>query len=127
MDEYIGYEKNEKSDNSNNRNGYSEKNIKGIFGKTQIKIHRDRYGEFEPIIVEKNQSNVSMIESAIINLYAKGNSTRDIVKYIEEIYKFKLDPTSISRITDKIIPDIQAFQSKPLKDTYAIVFIVRLK
>ena len=123
MDEHLGYEKHEQSDSDNSRNGYSSKNVKGLFGSTEIKTPRDRGASFEPIIVQKNQSNISSVEEAIILMYAKGQSTRDITEHIKEIYKFNLDPTSISRITDKILPDVEAFQNKPLQKTYAVVFI----
>lgn len=104
MDEHLGYKKHENNEEENSRNGYSEKTVKGLFGSTQIKTPRDRDASFKPIIVEKNKSNISSIEKAIILMYAKGNSTRDIVEHIKEIYKFDLDPSSISRITDKILP-----------------------
>lgn len=123
MDEHLGYQKNEVSKNDNSRNGYSSKTVKGLFGSTELKTPRDRNATFEPIVVQKNKSNISSVEEAIILMYAKGNSTRDIVEHIKEIYKFDLDPSSISRITDKILPDIQAFQSRPLQKTYAVVFV----
>jgi len=123
MDEHLGYKKHEINDEPNSRNGFSEKTIKGLFGQTKIQTPRDRDGNFEPIIVEKNQSNISKIEEAIIMLYAKGSSTRDITEYVRDIYRVKLDPTSISKITDKILPDIRAFQTQPLKKIYAVVFI----
>ena len=123
MDEHLGYEKHEQSDSDNSRNGYSSKNVKGLFGSTEIKTPRDRGASFEPIIVQKNQSNISSVEEAIILMYAKGQSTRDITEHIKGIYKFNLDPTSISRIIDKILPDVEAFQNKPLQKTYAVVFI----
>ena len=123
MDVHLGYLANQISSSENARNGYSEKTVKGIFGETKIKIPRDRDASFEPIIVKKHKTNISSVEEAIILMYSKGNSTRDIVEHIKEIYKFDLDPSSISRITDKIIPDIQAFQTKSLQKTYAVVFI----
>jgi transposase-like protein len=123
MDEHLGHEKHGDSQNGNYRNGFSKKTVKGLFGQTEIKTPRDRGGAFEPIIVAKNQSNISRIEQAIIMQYAKGTSTRDIVEFIKETYKFNLDPSSVSRITDKILPDIQEFQNRPLSETYAVVFI----
>ena len=56
-------------------------------------------------------------------MYAKGQSTRDIIEHLKEIYKFDLDSSIISRIADKILPDVQAFQNKPLQKTYAVVFV----
>ena len=94
-----------------------------MFGQTKIRTPRDRKSTYDPIIVPKNKSNVANIEQAIIKLYSKGTSTRDIVDFIESTYRFKMDPTSISRITDKILPDVQSFQTKPLQKTYAVVFI----
>lgn len=115
MDEHLGYKKYDKNDNENSRNGFSSKNVNGLFGSTNIKTPRDRNASFEPIVIKKNKHNISSVEEAIILMYAKGSSTRDITDYIKEIYKFDLDPSAISRITDKILPDIEAFQNKPLK------------
>lgn len=123
MDEHLGYEKHEVSDISNSRNGYSEKIVKGLFGQTEIKTPRDRDGSFEPIIIPKREKNISKIESAIIKLYAKGTSTRDIQDFVESTYGVELDPTSVSRITDKILPEIEAFHTRPLEKVYPIVFI----
>ena len=107
MDEHLGYAKSE-----NNRNGYLEKQIKDLFNQTKIRTPRDRKLTYNPIIISKNQSNIANIEQAIIKLYSKGTSTKNIVDFIESTYRFKSEHTSISRITDKILPDIYLIQSK---------------
>ena len=66
MDEHLGYEKNQKTDFDNSRNGYSSKNVKGLFGSTKIDTPRDRNASFEPIIISKNKTNISSVEEAII-------------------------------------------------------------
>ncbi|MEG1972411.1 MAG: IS256 family transposase, partial [Oscillospiraceae bacterium] len=108
----------------NSRNGYTPKTLKTSFGEAEIKVPRDRNGEFEPQLVKKQQTTLSGdIEEKIISMYAKGMTTKDIEGYIQEIYGLECSDTTISRITDKILPVVRDWQSRPLEEIYAVVFM----
>ena len=126
LDDELGYTKydyrNKESENS--RNGYSKKTLKTSFGETEIKVPRDRDGEFEPQLVKKNQTTLTGdIEEKIISMYAKGMTTSDIEAHIKDIYGLECSDTTISRITDKILPVVREWQSRPLEEIYAVVFM----
>jgi len=125
LDHELGYTKydykNKATDNS--RNGYSQKTVKSNNGKVELNVPRDRNGEFEPQVVKKNQSDISSIEDQVLSMYAKGMSTRDIEKHLENLYAIDASPELISRITDRIIPMISEWQNRPLSPIYAIVFM----
>jgi putative transposase len=126
LDEELGYSKydyrNKQTDNS--RNGHSEKTLKSSLGDLEISIPRDRKGEFEPQLVKKNQTSLSGdIEDKILSMYAKGMSTSDIESHIRDIYGLSVSDTTISRITDKILPIVKEWQMRPLESIYAVVFL----
>jgi transposase-like protein len=126
LDEELGYSKydykNKQTDNS--RNGHSEKTLKSSLGDLEISIPRDRKGEFEPQLVKKNQTSLSGdIEEKILSMYAKGMSTSDIESHIRDIYGLSVSDTTISRITDKILPIVKEWQMRPLESIYAVVFL----
>ena len=125
LEAHLGYSKSQvrKNNKGNYRNGYSEKTITSDFGKKTIKIPRDRDGSFEPQIVPKYKKNINMVEEKVLSLYRFGMSERDISQTIEEIYGFELDQTTISRMTDSIMVDVEEFHSKPLDKMYTFVFI----
>ncbi len=108
---------------TNSRNGYSKKSLKSNYGKSDIKVPRDRDGDFEPKIVKKNQTTLPSIDDQVLSMYAKGMTTRDIEKHLESIYGIDASPELISRITDKILPLVTEWQSRPLEEVYAIVFM----
>lgn len=121
----LGYEKYEKKEKetSNSRNGYSSKTVKTQFGEMKLNIPRDREGEFEPIIVLKHKRDISGIEEKIISLYARGMSTRDIHEQIKELYGIEVSAEMVSKITDRIIPEIKEWQSRPLEKIYPFIFM----
>ena len=126
LDDELGYTKydyrNKTSENS--RNGYSKKTLKTSFGETEIKVPRDRDGEFEPQLVKKNQTTLTGdIEEKILSMYAKGMTTSDIETHIQDIYGLECSDSTISRITDKILPVVREWQSRPLEEVYAVVFM----
>ena len=91
LEEHLGYSKHDKqNNNSNSRNGYSKKTIKGDYGEVDIQTPRDRDGSFEPKIIKKNQTRFDGFDDKIISLYARGMSTRDIQSQLEEIYFARL-------------------------------------
>ena len=123
MDEHLGYENYERSDNDNYRNGTKKKRVRGNYGEFEIDVPQDRKSTFEPQIVEKRQKDISDIDSKIISMYARGLTTRQISEQIEEIYGFECSEGFISDVTDKILQDISDWQNRPLDDIYPIMFI----
>lgn len=121
MDEHLGYEKNSILGNNigNSRNGYGKKTISG---ECEIAVPRDRNGEFEPKVIEKRQTRTDKIEQKILAMYAKGMSQRDIEDTIREIYGSEISQGLISRITDKILPEVNEWQNRPLEKIYPVVF-----
>lgn len=125
MDQHLGYEKHSfVGDNTgNSRNGYSKKTIKTRYGKAELDIPRDRNAEFEPQVIKKYETTSNQLEEQIIAMYAKGMSTRDIEDHMRDLYGIDVSPTMVSKITDKIMPMIAEWQSRPLERIYPIVFL----
>jgi putative transposase len=125
IEEHLGYKKHSVDGNNtgNSRNGYNKKTIQTKFGKTEIEVPRDRNGEFEPRIIGKYEKTSNQLEEQIIAMYAKGMSTRDIEDHMRDIYGIDVSPTMISKITDKILPTISEWQSRPLDRVYPVVFL----
>lgn len=121
----LGYSKGDKKNKQtdNRRNGYSEKVVKTQFGELPIEVPRDRYGEFEPVVVPKNKRDISGIEEQVISLYSRGMSTRDIHDQIKDIYGIELSAEMVSKITDNLIPQIKEWQNRPLEPIYTFVFM----
>ena len=126
LDEELGYSKydykNKNTDNS--RNGHSSKTLRTSYGNVEVSAPGDRKGEFEPQILKKNQTSISQdIEEKIISMYAKGMSTDDISDHVQDIYGIAVSDTTVSRITDKILPLAKEWQQRPLETIYAVVFL----
>jgi putative transposase len=123
LDEHLGYQEYERSSNPDYRNGRKTKKIRGNFVETEIEVPQDRDGSFEPKVVKKRQEDISGIEQKIISLYAKGMTTRQISETIEDIYGFEVSDGMVSDITDRLLPQIEDWQKRPLDEVYPIVFI----
>lgn len=125
LDDYLGYSKYDYKNKStkNSRNGSSPKKLISDFGEIDVAIPRDRQGEFEPKAVKKYEHDISGIEDKVLGMYAKGMTTRDISAHLEEIYGIDASHTLISKITDKILPIAQEWQSRPLDSIYPIIFL----
>ena len=125
LDEQLGYEKHEQTaePKTNYRNGHKPKTVKSSVGAVEIDIPQDRKSEFEPKVVPKHKRDISEIEQKIINMYARGLTTREISEQIEDIYGFEASAELVSRVTDKVIPQIDEWQSRRLSEVYPIVFI----
>ena len=121
----LGYAKNSVSEKntSNSRNGYSKKTVRSEYGNINLDIPRDRNAEFEPQIIPKYQREITAMEGQILSLYAKGMSSRDIEEHLNNLYGIDVSPSMISKITDKIIPEIRKWQSRQLEDVYPVVFM----
>lgn len=125
MDEHLGYEKHSVLGNNsgNSRNGFGKKTIKSAWGESEISVPCDRNGTFEPQAIEKRQTRTDDIETRILAMYAKGMSTRDIEDHLRDIYGIEASASLISRITDKLMPAVTEWQSRPLEAIYPIVFL----
>lgn len=123
MDDHLGYEKSERSDSDDYRNGYKSKRVTGSYGALEIDVPQDRKSTFEPKVVKKRQKDISDVDQKIISMYAKGMTTRQISETIEDIYGFEVSEGFISDVTDKILPQIEDWQNRPLDEVYPIVYI----
>ena len=126
LEEELGYTKYDyrNKDSNNSRNGYSSKKLKSSAGEIEVNVPRDRNSEYEPQVIKKHQNTIGQdLEAKIISMYAKGMTTSDIESHIEEIYGYQVSDSSITRITDKILPLVKEWQTRPLEAIYPIVFI----
>lgn len=126
LNEELGYSKydyrNKETDNS--RNGHSKKTMRTSYGDMDIAIPRDRKGVYEPQLIPKYQNTVTQdMEEKIISMYAKGMTTGDIEAHLKELYDLDVSDSTISRITDKIMPLVKEWQERPLQEIYAVVYM----
>lgn len=126
LEEELGYSKYDYKNETgtNSRNCHSKKTMKTSFGEMELAIPRDREGEFEPQLVKKQQTTLTGdIEEKILSMYAKGMTTNDISAHIMDIYGLEVSDSTISRVTDKILPLVKEWQQRPLESVYAVVFM----
>ena len=123
MDEHLGYSSYERSDNENSRNGKKTKKLRSHSGELEIEVPQDRDSSFEPILVPKRTKDISEIENKIIRMYARGMTTRQISEQIQDIYGFDVSESLVSSVTNKLLPEIEDWQQRPLSHVYPIVFI----
>lgn len=119
---HLGYEKHDKSDNANARNGSTKKTVKTKTGQFEVSVPRDRDGSFDPILVPKYARRIEGFDEMVINLYARGTTTREVSEQLSEIYKIEISHDLISTITDEILDEVETWQNRPLDDLYPIVF-----
>jgi transposase-like protein len=125
LKDQLGFAKNDsRPENSDNyRNGSYGKTVKTSAGELELSAPQDRNGEFEPKIIKKHQNDIFGIEDRIISLYSCGMSVRDISDNIRELYGFDVSVETVSNITNRVLSDVKEWQSRPLKSTYAVVFM----
>ena len=126
MSEHLGYDKHapEGRNRENSRNGKRSKTIvTEAAGEVRIEVPRDRDGTFAPQVVKKRQRRLSDLDAVVISLYAKGLTTGEISAHFAEVYGASVSKDTVSRITDRVIEDMQAWTSRPLLGVYAAVFI----
>ena len=130
LDVELGYGKSERmsdfeNDNlsKNYRNGYSKKTVKTQLGEIEVKVPRDRNGEYEPKIIGKYSRNADGMEEKILSLYACGMSQRDIAEQIKNLYDVEISPELVSKISEKIMPEVNEWQNRPLESVYPFVFM----
>ncbi len=126
LNEELGYSKYHyrNKDTDNSRNGHSPKTMHTSYGDMEIAVPRDRNGEYEPQLIKKYQNTVTQdMEEKILSMYAKGMTTGDIESHMKELYDIDISDSTISRITDKILPIVKDWQEHPLEEVYAVVFM----
>ena len=126
LDEEFGYSKYDyrNKDTDNSRNGHSQKTIHTSYGDMDVAVPRDRNGEYEPQLVKKYQNTITQdMEEKILSMYAKGMTTGDIESHMRELYDIDISDSTVSRITDKILPVVREWQERPLEEVYAVVFM----
>jgi putative transposase len=125
MTHHLGYEKHDPAghNSGNSRNGKSKKTLKGEFGTLPVDVPRDRQASFEPKIVPKGQTRFDGFDDKILSLYARGMTTRQIQQHLEEIYQVEVSPSLISSVTDAVIDEVRAWQTRPLEATYPILYL----
>lgn len=126
LEEELGYSKYDyrNKETENSRNGHSGKTIRSSYGDIELSVPRDRKGEYDPQLVKKHQTSISGdIEEKILSMYAKGMSTSDIEAHIRDMYGLSVSDSTVSRVTDKILPVVKEWQQRPLESVYAVVFL----
>ena len=123
LDEELGYSRYDYAgkNTTNSRNGFSKKTVTSSMGNIPLDIPHDRKVEFEPQIVQKNQTDISNIEDQVLSMYAKGMTTRDISNHLQTVYGVEASAEMISRMTDRTLPIAKEWQNRPLSAKYAIV------
>ncbi len=126
---YLGYEKHHPAgkNSGNSRNGKSQKTLTGDFGELPLEVPRDRNSTFEPKIVAKGQTRFEGFDEKILSLYARGMTTREIQQHLEEIYQVEVSPTLISNVTEAVMEEVVAWQSRPLEPVYPIIYMDALQ
>jgi putative transposase len=125
MTHHLGYPRHSPAGQhtGNSRNGKTHKTVKGQTGEMEISVPRDRNGEFEPQLVKKHQRRLPGFDDKVIALYAHGMTTRMIAGHLKELYGVDVSPSLISAVTDTVIEDVKAWQSRPLDAVYPIVYL----
>jgi transposase-like protein len=129
MEEHLGYPKHdaEGRGSGNSRNGITSKTVRGDFGEIEIETPRDRNSSFDPKIVAKRQSSVGNFQEAVISLYARGLTTREIEQHVKDIYGIEISPQFVSRATEELQQQIVDWQNRPLERVYPIIFVDGLR
>ena len=124
LTDHLGYEPHASKGRGtgNNRNGKAHKPVQSDSGELQIDVPRDRSATFEPQLVKKRQRRLAGFDDKVIALYARGLSTRQIQEQLEELYGVEVSPTLISNVTNAVLEDVRAWQSRPLSEVYPILY-----
>jgi putative transposase len=126
----LGFEKNDKAavkESGNRRNGTTSKTVKSKHGEIELAIPRDRESEFEPVIIKKHQRRFDGFDDAILSLYSRGMSVRDIKAHLADIYGVEVSPDLISSVTEAVIEEVREWQTRPLEAVYPIVYLDALR
>jgi len=125
MEHHLGTPAEEEA--GDRRNGYSSKTVLSDTGKLELSIPRDRQGRFDPVLIGKYRRRFAGFDDKIIGLYARGMTTRELAEHVGELYGTEISPDLVSAVTDAVLEDVAAWQSRALDSTYAIVFFDALR
>ena len=125
LTQHLGYEKHDPAGyhSGNSRNGTSAKTVKGEFGEITVETPRDRNSSLEPQILKKHQTRFDGFDDKILSMYSRGMTTREIQGHLQEMYGVEVSPALISEVTDAVLEEVKAWQSRPLEPLYAIVYL----
>lgn len=125
LTDHLGYEAGDPAGrgSGNNRNGTSSKTVLTDAGAVPVSVPRDRNGDFEPRLIPKHQRRLNGFNDIVISLVARGMSTRDVQAHIADAYQVEISPELVSKITDAVLPELRAWQSRPLDAVYPIVYL----
>jgi len=123
MEQHLGYSKNQHTNKSNARNGYTKKKLKGSHGEIEIATPRDRNSTFDPQLIKKRQNRFTQFDDQITYLYSKGMTTRDITDTFAEMYGAQVSPTLVSKVTQAVLQELEQWQSRALDDVYPIIYL----
>ena len=125
LTQHLGYEKHDPAGyhSGNSRNGTTPKTVSGDFGEITVETPRDRNASFEPQILKKHQTRFDGFDDKIVSMYARGMTTREIQGHLQEMYGVEVSPTLISEVTDAVMEEVKAWQSRALEPLYAIVYL----
>src|SRR6476620_9001434 len=120
LGQHLGYAKHDPAGyhSGNTRNGTSAKTVQGEFGEIVVETPRDRNGTFEPHILRKHQTRFEGFDDQILALYARGMTTRDIQAHLQEMYGVEVSAGLVSEVTDAVLEEVKAWQSRPLEPLY---------
>lgn len=122
LDDHLGYPPGERPPEANRRNGGTPKTLKSDLGPVEMRTPRDRDSSFQPQLVKKRQTRIAGLDERVLDMYAGGMSTRDIAAHLTGLYGVEVSRDTISRVTDSVLEDIQAWRSRPLDHIYPIVY-----
>lgn len=125
MTDHLGYEKHspEGHGSGNSRNGKTPKRVIDGDGEFEIDVPRDRNGEFEPKLIRKRQVRLPGFDDKVLSLYARGMTTREMQSHLQELYDVEVSPALISKVTDAVLDEVKAWQSRPLDAVWPIVYL----
>jgi putative transposase len=129
LTEHVGYGKHDPAGNNsgNSRNGKTKKGLKGDFGEIELETPRDRNGSFEPQIIAKGQTRFTGFDDKIISMYSRGMTTREIEGHLKEMYGIDVSAALISNVTEAVMEEVKAWQSRPLDEVYPILYMDALR
>jgi putative transposase len=125
LTQHLGYEKHNPAgyNSGNSRNGATAKTVKGDFGEIVVETPRDRNASFEPQILPKHQTRFDGFDDKILSMYSRGMTTREIQGHLQQMYGVEVSPTLISTVTDAVMDEVKAWQSRPLEPIYGLIFL----
>lgn len=125
LDHHLGYKKHDKAGygSGNSRNGHYDKNLKTRDGTVGIAVPRDRNATFEPQAIPKYETVDNRIEERIVSLYGKGMTTGDIGEHMRDLYGVEVSKEMVSHITDKVMPLVEEWRTRPLSSLYPILYL----